>query len=321
MRKLLIVCLVIVCSGGFLYPQSNISVLDENLIRENRISGITEWNHAFRGDKPVETGTISLNTRYDQNGHLQEEVTYNSKGQESRKITSRFDHMGNRTEYRIFDSRNNKLTFSQIASYDQNGNTLTESGFDGLGNYRNDYIRMDDGRLGEIRYNTQGRLKEKRTFKYSGNGTYISVFLPDNSVSQKITLLHNNVGNLLEEIYYDGKGNLIRKVEYDYNSIGLKNEERRYQGAELQYRNTYIYDGKLLLKVIRTDNSGNEVIINRYAYNENGQLIKEEWYNESAADYSTKKLSWDSNGNMTSVACYYASYQFHVFYRYDYSFF
>jgi beta-galactosidase GanA len=48
----------------------------------------------------------------------------------------------------------------------------------------------------------------------------------------------------------------------------------------LQYRNTYIYDDTLLMKVIRTDNSGNEVIINRYAYNENGQLVKEEWYNE-----------------------------------------
>jgi hypothetical protein len=80
------------------------------------------------------------------------------------------------------------LLIVRLPAYDQNGNTLTESGFDGLGNYRNDYIRMDDGRLSEIRYNTQGRLKEKRVFTYSGNGTYISVLLPDNSVSQKITL-------------------------------------------------------------------------------------------------------------------------------------
>jgi hypothetical protein len=321
MRELLIFCLVILCTGRFLYPQSNISVLDENLIRENRISGITEWNHAFRGDKPMETGTISLNTRYDQNGYLQEEITYNSRGQESRKITSRFDNMGNRTEYRIFDSRNNRLSYSQVASFDQHGNTISESGFDGLGNYRNDYIRMDDGRLGEIRYNTQGRLKEKRVFTYTGNGTYISVILPDNSVSQKITLLHNNLGNLLEEVYFDGKGNLIRKVEYDYDMSGLKKEERRFQGAQLQYRNSYKYDNTRLIKVIRTDNSGNEIIMNRYAYNERGQLIKEEWYNENAADYSTKILSWDSNGNMTSVSCYYASYQFQVLYRYDYSFF
>jgi hypothetical protein len=321
MRKLLIVCFFILCSGRVLYPQSNISVLDENLIRENRISGITEWNHAFTGDKPVETGTISLNTRYDQNGYLQEEITYNSRGQESRKITSRFDQMGNRTEYRIFDSRNNRLSFSQVTSFDQNGNILNESGFDGLGNYRNDYIRKDDGRLSEIRYNTQGRLKEKRVFTYMGNGTYISVILPDNSVSQKITLLHNDPGNLIEEQYFDGKGNLIRKVEYDYNLAGLKSAERRYQGTRLQYRNSYIYDESLLVKVIRTDNTGNEIIMNRYSYNEKGQLVKEEWYNENAADYSTKKLSWDSKGNMTSVACYYASYQFHVLYRYDYSFF
>lgn len=321
MREFFILLLFVFISGGSISGQSNISLLDGKLIKGNRISEITEWNHAFNGDEPLETGTISLNTRYDSNGHLQEETTFNSKGQESRKVISRFDQMGNRTEYKVIDSRNNNLTYSQVTTYDKSGNTLTESGFDGLGNYRNNYLRTTGGRLREIHYNVQGKLKEKRIFAYSGNTTLVSVLFADSTVSQKIKLLHDDKGDLLEETYFDNDNNLVRKVEYTYNPDGLKTEERRYQGTEMKYRNSYIYQDTLLVKIIRTDNHGSETVINKYDYNDRGQLIKEAWYNENADDYSTKKLSWDSEGNMTSVACYYASYQFHVLYRYDYSFF
>jgi hypothetical protein len=301
--------------------QSNISLLDDNLIRENRIREITEWNYPFKGEKPTDTGTVSLKTLFDANGYLLEETTYNSRGQESRRITSRFDNMGNRTEHRIFDSRNNRLTFSQMASYDPQGNKLLESGFDGLGDYRNVYHRLSDGRLSEVHYFAQRKLKEKRVFSYNGNATYISVLLPNNTISQKITLVHDINGNLLEESYFDEQDNPVRKVEYVYNNAGLKTEERRYQGTMLQYTNSFIYENSLLVKTIRKDRQGLEVVTNRYTYNDKGQLIKEAWYNQNADDYSTKHFSWDNEGNMVSVACYYASYQFYVFYRYDYSFF
>jgi YD repeat-containing protein len=301
--------------------QSNISLLDDQLIRENRIKEITEWNYPFIGEKPTETGTVSLKTLFDTNGYLLEETTYNSRGQESRRITSRFDNMGNRTEHKIFDSRNNRLTYSQMASYDHHGNKLLESGFDGLGDYRNIYHRLPDGRISGVDYYSQRKLKEKRVFSYNGNTTSISVLGPDNRITQKITLSHDKTGNLLEEAYFDEQDNLMRRVEYDYDSSGLKTEERRYQGEQIQYRNSFIYENSLLVETIRTDRQGLEVVTNRYTYNDKGQLVKEAWYNQNADDYSTKHFTWDNEGNMVSVACYYASYQFYVFYRYDYSFF
>lgn len=321
MRDLLIFCLALIVPGGMVAAQSNISLLDEDSIRGNRISGITEWNHAWDQEKPKETGTISLKARYNENGYMIEETTFNAGGQESRKITSSFDNMGNRTEYKIFDSRSKKLTFSEMARFDQHGNKIAEWGFDGLGNYRNVYHLNPDGRVKEIHYNTQGTLKEKRVFSYSGNETEVSVVLPDNTVSQTILLQHNETGDLIEEAYYDDKNNLLKKTEYDYDRKGLKTNERRYQGGKMQYSNSYLYNNGLLMKVIKNDGEENETVTNLYTYDDEGQMVKEAWYNENVDDYSTKQYSWDDQGNMTSVVCYYASYRFNVMYRYDYNFF
>ncbi len=321
MRLLIVLCLILFISGNPLFPQNNISRLDQNLIKENGISGVTEWNHEYKGGNPSETGTISLRARYDKNGYTLEEITFDSRGQESRKITNRYDNKGNRIGHTVFDSKNNRITFSQMAGFDEQGNKIAEWGFDGLGNYRNKYQLNPDGSVSEIHYTTQGRLKEERVFDYSDNKTLITVVLPDNSIAEKIRLLHNSTGEMIEEAYYDNQDNLRRKIEYTYNRAGKKTEERRYNGSEMQYRKRFLYDNNLLQKIIKTDRTGVDVVTNYYTYDENGNLIKEAWYNKNADDYSTREFSWDNQGNVTSVASYYASYQFQVLYRYDYSFF
>ena len=321
MRRLPVIILALFLSGGGIFSQSNISLLDEELIKENRINEVTEWNHAYIGREPSEKGRISLRASYDTNGYLQEEITFNSRGEKSRKVTSRFDKMGNRTEYIVIDSRNNRTTFSQMATFDQQGNKIAEWGFDGLGDYRNNYHLNPDGRLREIHYTTQGNLREKRVFTYKGNETNISVILPDKSISEKIKLIYNSPGNLVQEAYSDNKGNLLRKAEYSYDGSGQKTGERRYLGSQMQDRYVYLYEDGLLRKIIRNDRQGKQTVTNKYYYNEAGQLIREAWSNENAENYSTREFTWDNRGNMVSVETYYATYQFQVLYRYDYSFF
>ncbi len=321
MRGLLVLFLLSVHYSQVVYSQSNVSLLEEELISGNGISSITEWNHAFRGEEPAETGTMSLRANYDPNGYMVEETSFNSKGEQSRKVTSRFDNSGNRIQHSVYDLRNNRLTFSQAASFNQQGNKISEWGFDGLGDYRNNYKYNSDGKVSEIQYTTQGSLSERRVFTYIDNETRVEVILPDNTIKERIILLNNNRGDLLLEAYYDNEQNLIRKVEYGYNASGLKTEERRYHGQQMQYRDAFIYENDLLQRIIRTDRQGQETVINKYSYNTAGQLIEEAWYNENADNYSTREYSWDDHGNMTSVECYFASYQFRVLYRYDYSFF
>ncbi|MFO7922758.1 MAG: hypothetical protein R6U58_03630 [Bacteroidales bacterium] len=321
MRILRIFCFVLLIFCEKAFTQSNISLLGEELIKTNRISGITEWNHPFTGEEPTETGTISLTASYGKDGYLLEETTYNSTGKESRKVMSRYDNMGNRIEYKIFDYRNNRITFSQMADFDDQGNKLLEWGFDGIGDYRNIYHHQSDGKKAEIHYNTQGTLKEKRVFSYNKNETIIHVILPDNSTSEIIKLLYNHQDKLVKEAYYNDQNQLLRKNEYSYSHNGMKKEERRYQGEQMQYRYTYIYDENLLVRIIRTDRTGRQIITNRYTYNDKEKLTREEWYNENSDDYSSRQFSWDSRGNMISVASYYASYRYRAFFRYDYNYF
>ena len=89
----------------------------------------------------------------------------------------------------------------------------------------------------------------------------------------------------------------------------------------MQYRYVYLYENSLLSKIIRNDRQGRETVTNKYYYNENRQLLREAWFNENADDYSTRGFTWDSRGNIVSVETYYATYNYQVLYRYDYSFF
>jgi YD repeat-containing protein len=321
MRKLHVIFIALLIHGGGIFSQSNISFLDEELIKENRINTVTEWNHAYTGREASDDGRISLRASYDNNGYLQEEITFNSNGEKSRKVTSRFDSMGNRTEHIVFDSRNNRTTFSQMATFDQQGNKIVEWGFDGLGDYLNKYHLDPDGRLREIHYTSQGNLREKRVFTYTGNETDVSVILSDNTISEKIKLIYNSMGYLIQEAYFDNKETLLRKIEYTYDGSGQKTGERRYHKSQMQYRYVYLYENGLLSKIIRNDRQGRETVTNKYYYNENRQLLREAWFNENADDYSTRGFTWDSRGNIVSVETYYATYNYQVLYRYDYSFF
>ena len=103
---------------------------------------------------------------------------------------------GNRTEHIVFDSRSNRPTFSQMATFDQ-----------------------------------QGNLREKRVFTYTGNETDVSVILPDNTISEKIKLIYNSMGYLIQEAYFDNKKTLLRKIEYTYDGNGQKTGEIRYHGS------------------------------------------------------------------------------------------
>ena len=89
----------------------------------------------------------------------------------------------------------------------------------------------------------------------------------------------------------------------------------------MQDRYVYLYEDGLLRKIIRNDRQGRQTVTNKYYYNETGKLLREAWYNENAENYSTREFTWDNRGNMISVETYYATYQFQVLYRYDYSFF
>jgi YD repeat-containing protein len=302
--------------------QSNFEKFTPNLIVNNKIQSITEWSHPYQGGTAAPKGNKNSFARYDLKGNLIEEITYNSRGEETRKVTYRYDAQGNRTEYSVFEAKFSRITYSQFASYDKSGNKLSEWGFDGLGNYRNNYILDNQGNILEIHFTVQNQLTEKRIFKYSGNQTDINILEKGVNPSGKILLKYNQDGKLIEDTETDAKGSMIRKVVYTYNTAGRLLTETRYRGTQLSYANNHQYNTKgLLVEIEKEETSSSPVVTHKFTYDPVGRLAEEQWYNENARDYSSRKYQYDNRGNILAVDNFFISYKFRVLYKYTFEYY
>lgn len=301
--------------------QSNFEKFTPDLIVTNKIQSITEWSHPYQGATAAAKGNKNSFARYDRNGNLLEEITFNSRGEETRKVTYRYDSQGNRIEYSVFEAKFSRVTYSQLASYDKSGNRLSEWGFDGLGNYRNNYILDNQGNILEIHFTVQNQLTEKRIFKHSGNQTEIIILEKGINPSGKILLKYNQDKKLIEDTETDANGNMIRKVVYSYNPAGRLLTETRYRGTHLSYANNHQYNTKgLLVEIEKEETSSSPVVTHKFTYDPAGRLAEEQWYNENARDYSSRKYQYDKRGNILAVDNFFISYKFRVLYKYSFEY-
>lgn len=298
--------------------QSNYEKFTRDLIVKNNIKTITEWSHPYQGGSHSAKGNKSSFARFDRNGNLLEEINYNARGDETRKATHRYNNSGNRIEYTVYESRFSKITYSQYANYDKSGNRLSEWGFDGLGNYRNNYILDPTGNILEIHFTVQNNLTEKRIFKYSKLQTEISIFAKGTNLSGKIVLKYNEGKKLIEESETDASGNILKKVTYSYNLANQLIKETRFHGIVFSYANNHQYNpvGQLT-EIEREELSSKPTVTHKYSYDSSGRLSEEQWYSENAKDYSTKKYQYDNKGNILSLDCFFISYKFRVLYKYS----
>lgn len=301
--------------------QGNFDNYSSDLITRNRIKSITEWSHSYHEGKPARNGKKTTMASFDRNGNMLQEITYNAREEESRKVTNRYDRQGKQIEYSLFEARFSRITYSQFSQYDAAGNKTTEWGFDGLGNYRNNYSYDRNGNLLEISFLTQNSLNEKRVYKISGRETEITLLSKGITPSYTIILRYNDWGKLLEEKTIDLSGKQLKRVLYDFNPDGQMRSETRYHGENLSYINRYRYDSRARLVEIEKEEKGSKPVVTHiYSYDSGGNLSEEHWYSESARDYSVKKYRYDQKGILTEVDAYFVSYNYRVLYKYSFTY-
>ncbi len=119
---------------------------------------------------------------------------------------------------------------SDVATYDVNGNTISE-----------------------VEYNPDGSVKRKESTKYAGKDKIEEVIehpVPvDNNDApkkyKKTTWKYNAAGDKTEEVEYDAGGNVIKKTTFAYNAKADRAFEMEYDGAgKLVKKTAYGYDTK-----------------------------------------------------------------------------
>lgn len=118
-----------------------------------------------------------------------------------------------------------------------------------------------------FQYDQQGNIIEKKS-EWISSGFF-------GEIKHKYTYKYDNIGNKMEENYYNSEGELSSKEVYKYDGRGNKMEKNWYNSkGELKSKYTYKYDGK-------------------------GNKTEENSYNSERKLSSKKVCKYDSKGNKT----------------------
>lgn len=129
--------------------------------------------------------------------------------------------------------------------------------------YSNNGNKIEDNR-----YNSDGSLNKKFTYKYDSTGNRIeqNQFTSDDSLIRKITYKHDKQGNIIEDNSYTPDGNLDKKFTYKYNNKGNRIENSIFTSqGNLDKKFIYKYDDK-----------GN--VIEENCYSSDGSLLSKDTY-------------------------------------------
>jgi len=144
---------------------------------------------------------------------------------------------------------------------------------------------------------------KKINFSLDSNGKPLSS-------AKQSTLEYNSKGFLTETITYDEEGKVKDKFFYEYDKNGVRIKTTRY--TEEKMTNYYTYDYNefgIKTKAYRYDPAGNLEEFYIYEYDDEGNLVEEEWFSSSGKkvyrmenDYDdgikTRSSTYDENNDL-----------------------
>lgn len=317
MKKILLVGLLFV-NLVQIFGQGDFESKDRERISKNKIRRQTQWEYDYINGSPSTKGYRCAATTYDKNGNAIEVLNYDSKDSITSVVVNTYDSKNNKTSYSRFKGKRSQLTYNKSIKYDEKGNKIVESGFDGASVFNNTFAYDANGKVLEIKYTTDKVLSEKRTFKYIGNTTEMSIVSPSNVVlSREISILDSK-NNVLEETKYI-QNDVAQKSNYSYDPTGKKVEEIKENLGTLAYRRKFTYSPTGSLVQISEEKPGVKPFITyQYKYDTKGNVSEEKWVKDAGKEYSSKTHKYDAKGLLTETEFYNATYKLNVTYRFTY---
>ena len=176
----------------------------------------------------------------DQDGNPLKGIIYDSKGNSKKYYTTEIDKNGNVSEFKNYNLEN-ELVYLQKNEYDANGNVTSRTS----GNPKLDKIfkteleyNSDNKVIKKIKYNSDGTVKDTRTYKYDVNGNEIeSELFKSNGDYTKFISEYDNLNNLTIQNWYDKEGKQKHQTsfEYTYDIQGNWITKKRFSNGELGF--------------------------------------------------------------------------------------
>lgn len=133
-----------------------------------------------------------------------------------------------------------------------------------------------------------GKPREKITF---GNQDY---------VSEKVTYIYDNKGNLKTESLLPDGANAKYKVVYEYDSDNNKISESRYTTEKNLSKTSYVYKGKNLVEKRIFDGNGTPSYSEAMVYDNKDNIISHSTEENKTGIKTLETFSYDNNGNLIS---------------------
>ncbi|MFO8023057.1 MAG: hypothetical protein R6U65_11365 [Perlabentimonas sp.] len=304
----------------------NIDAIESQRIAESNIKTITQWTHRFSQGKPNPDGYKTSETHYDKRGNATEIINYRSSGSISSRMLYKYNDNNLKTEYVLYqlDGKELKLAYKQAFHYNEKGQKTTEVVFDGMSAHRITYSYDDKDRLKEIiKHGSRGnQVDERWKYSYDGNDQEIKIYKPDENLAEIHRKKFDESGNLIEDKRFDSNEKELRRITYKYNSKGWEVEKAEYFSGELTSKLEYKHNNMgLVTEVVQHNPDGSKFIQSKYTYDDQGNLLEEQWSEDKTEDFSRRESTYDGEGYVVKTDSYFAPYRYRVLYKYTYDYY
>ncbi|MDP4208961.1 MAG: hypothetical protein Q8928_09120 [Bacteroidota bacterium] len=297
--------------------QADFEARERVRMAKNKVKSQIQWSYDYVNGKPGTKGYKSAATTFDRNGNIIEVVNYKKDGGITSILVYTYNARGEKTSYSRYQGNKEKLTFNQNIRYDERGNKILENGFDGVSNFVNTFVYVNN-QLSEIKYTTDKRLVERRIFKNTGNKTEMTVLGPTGNVLSKEVTEYDGKRNATEIVNYQ-QNDIAQKEIYKYDNEGKKLEESKQKSGSVN-RRKYTYDGDDIIRITEERSGEKPLVAYQYKYDSRGNVLEEKW-TKNGGDPSRKVHKYDSRGLLIETDSYNATYDFSVLYKFQYEFY
>lgn len=155
-------------------------------------------------------------------------------------------------------------------------------------------------------WNAEGQMEQQMVYTYTPDGFLLTEEMldTDGSVLEKRTFEPDSMNQIATEFlhYADGSVDCTRYFRDEQNRIVRK--EMYADGHELEWKETFHYEGENRLRELKTDQYGNPLVEITYKHNAQGKIAEMQLHNSEEDLYFCKKYEYDLQGHITTATTY-----------------
>ncbi len=280
------------------------------------------------GETPADKGNLHHETFYDGEGRVTKEVKYFEDGSTDEVHEYTYDEKGRVVEEKLFYALSESEDITRT-TYDDASRIVTETLYYGEEPADKTVTQLDehDHPLSIERYDDEGVLLEKEQFVYYKAGLVKEHLFFDESdaLTKKETTIYNDQDEVVEQHIWSADPDEINQTVTITNEPGKTIAEARDESGQLLYTRTHEMDEKgRIVKLVHADAQGGRHQEQRSEYDDQDHLVMQEWVDAGGHVLRKQLFAYNENGQLEQETFFepnpYQSRNTHYVIQYDITF-